>query len=288
MILCAGLGTRLRPLTEECAKPLVPVGDRPALAHIVERLRAAGAGTLVVNAHHRAGDVRAFAAAEGVLVSEEPELLGTAGGVAAAAPLLGEGDVLVWSGDILAGVDVEAVARAHAAGGAEATLVVAPGPAGSGNVGMDEAGCVVRLRQATTRRGEVRGGEFLAVHVVGAALRARLPRSGCMVGDVYLPALRAGASIAAFETGVAWHDIGTLRGYVDANLAWLRTQREGTYVGAGARVAPGVRLVDAVVGDGALVDGEGELARVVVWPGATARAPLADAVVTRGRTVRFS
>jgi len=80
MVLAAGLGTRLRPLTEHCAKPLVPVGDRPALAHVLDRLRAAGATRIVVNAHHHAGQVRAFVEGlgpgAGVSLSEETDLLG--------------------------------------------------------------------------------------------------------------------------------------------------------------------------------------------------------------------
>src|SRR5215472_12403699 len=82
MILCAGHGTRLKPLSDWCAKPLVPVGDAPALAHILACVRRAHAPRIVVNAHHRAEDIRAFSRAQGdLVVSDEPELLGTAGGV---------------------------------------------------------------------------------------------------------------------------------------------------------------------------------------------------------------
>jgi NDP-sugar pyrophosphorylase family protein len=72
-LLAAGLGTRLRPLTDELPKPLLPVGDRPALAHIVARIRPV-ASRIVANAHHRAGELRAYLAASApdVLVSEEP------------------------------------------------------------------------------------------------------------------------------------------------------------------------------------------------------------------------
>src|SRR5258706_15827748 len=101
MILCAGLGSRLRPLSDWRAKPLVPVGDRPAVAHVLDRVRAAGAPRVVVNAHHRADDVRAFLPRD-IALSHEADLLGTAGGVAHAASLLGDGDVVVWNGDILA------------------------------------------------------------------------------------------------------------------------------------------------------------------------------------------
>src|SRR5262249_6992810 len=76
----AGLGPRLAPLSAWRAKPLVPVGDRPAVAHVVERVRGVSR-VVVVNAHHRAEDVAAYARAEGLVVSRETELLGTAGAV---------------------------------------------------------------------------------------------------------------------------------------------------------------------------------------------------------------
>jgi mannose-1-phosphate guanylyltransferase len=283
MILCAGHGTRLEPLSSWCAKPLVPVGAGPVLAHVLERV--AGASRIVVNAHHRAEDLHAFVAArsEPLAVSEEPELLGTAGGIARAATLLGEGDVLVWNGDILADVDAEALSRAHAGDG---TLVVRPRTAGEGNVGVDARGHVVRLRRETVRDGEVRGGDFLGVHVLGAALRRALPARGGLIEDAYLPAIRAGA-----EVGVSWfdgtfRDIGTIASYHEANLAWLSERRLGSLVGVGATLAPGVSLRASIVGDGAVVEGTGALERCVVWPRARATAPLENAIVATEGLVR--
>jgi mannose-1-phosphate guanylyltransferase len=275
MILCAGLGTRLRPLSDWRAKPLVHVGDRPAVAHILDRVRAAGAPRVVVNAHHRGDDVRAFLPRD-VALAHELELLGTAGGVANAAALLGEGDVLVWNGDILAEVDVRALADAHRSSERAATLVVLPRAAGEGNVGVDARGRVVRLRERVSGD-EARGGDFLGIHVVGPALRAIAPARGDLVGDVYLPAMRAGADVRVHEYAGAWWDIGTIAAYLDANLAWLAPR--ASWVAPSARVASSVTLGACVVGEGASVEGAGALERCVVWPGARAVAPLADAVV---------
>jgi mannose-1-phosphate guanylyltransferase len=284
MVLAAGLGTRLRPLTEHRAKPLVPVGDRPALAHVLDRLRAAGATRIVVNAHHHAAQVRTFveglgaSASAGVSLSEETELLGTAGGIARAAPLLGEGDVLVWNGDILADVDVASLVAAHQAP-SEATLLVQPLPAGRGPVGLDLDGRVVRLRQ--DRFGtEATGGDFLGIHVLGRRLRERLPASGGLVEDVLVPALSRGEEVRAVLFDAPWEDIGTVPTYLAANVAWLRERRLERWVGPGAQVDGGVVLDASVVGAGAVVSGSGFIVRSVVWPGARAVAPLVDAVVT--------
>ena len=184
MILAAGLGTRLRPLTDVLPKPLVPVGDRPMLAHVIERVRAAGCAPIVVNAHHHADTVARACAELGATVSREDEdLLGTAGGLSRARPLLGGGDVLVHNGDVLANASLADLLEAHRTRGSAATLLVVPRAAGEGNVGFDDRGSVVRLRKETFASsrslGESSGGEFTGIHVVSDAHRAaqaRLPR----------------------------------------------------------------------------------------------------------------
>lgn len=287
MILAAGKGTRLAPLTAWRAKALVPIGDRPALEHVVDRVRGM-ARVVVVNACHRADEVEAFARAHGLAASREVELLGTAGGLEAAGALLGAGDVLVWNSDMIGALDASALARSHAdevRRGALATLAVRPCE-GRGNVGLDAAGRVVRLRDETCAGGETRAAEFVGVHVVTSALRRTLPRQGCLVGDVYLPAMRHGERLAAWVADAPMIDIGSPRAYLDANLAWLAARRDYSWRGMGARVDPDVKLDRALVGAGARVVGEGAVEECVVWPGAEAHAPIARAIVTSEGTVR--
>lgn len=287
MILAAGLGTRLRPLTDELPKPLVPVGDRPAVAHIAERLARAGITEAVLNTHHLAA---AFTPARieplplRLRVIHEAAILGTGGGVANAAALLGAGDVVVWNGDILADVDVADLLRAHRAERAQATLAVAPRPRGEGTVGLAADGAVIRLRNE--RFGdEARGGDFLGVYALGSVLRARLPEVGCLIGDGCLPALRAGERIAGFTVTTAWDDIGSIASYLQANARWLERQGSRCWVGRGAVIAEGITLEDSVVGEGAQVSGRGVVRGAVIWPGARAVAPLEGVVVTTNGVV---
>src|SRR5688500_17458290 len=97
IVLSAGLGTRLGALTQELAKPLMPVGDRPALAHIASALARAGVARVAVNTHHRAGDFTALGddPACAIELLHEPKILATAGGVANAVAVLGEGRAVV-------------------------------------------------------------------------------------------------------------------------------------------------------------------------------------------------
>jgi mannose-1-phosphate guanylyltransferase len=281
------MGTRLRPLTDHCAKPLVPVGDRPMMAHVFDRLLTAGVSRIVVNAHHRLDEMADFLRSwPRVSVSEERELLGTAGGVARASEPLGEGDVLVWNADVLADVDLQTLLQTHErhTDGRQATLVVQRRGRGEGNVGADAMGRVVRIRQVRVAD-EAFGGDFLGVHVLGEALRSRLPARGCLVGDVYIPALRSGAALRVFLHSGSFFDIGTLEGYLEANLDWLAARGAPHWVAAGSKVEPGVTLTRALVGEGARVLGAGVMARCVVWPRAIATAPERDAVVTPGGVV---
>jgi mannose-1-phosphate guanylyltransferase len=286
MVLAAGLGSRLWPLTAHCAKALVPVGDRPVLAHILGRLRDGGVERVVLNAHHRAADLRDFVRGDGgrIGVSEEAELLGTAGGVARAEGLLGAGDVVVWNADIVAEVDVRSLVIAHAQSGAAATLAVRPLPPGEGNVGTDGSGRIVRLRSERVAQ-EVWGGEFVPVQVLGAQLRQRLPERGCLIGDVHIPALLDGAKLDAFTYDAPWHDVGSLGSYLDANLAWLDARGLQSWTGDGARSQGSVLLDRSILGAGATVSGAGVIARCVVWPRSDATAPIADSVVATEQVV---
>ena len=280
MILCAGLGTRLRPLTDWLAKPMVPIGDAPAVEHVARHLRAHGIDRLVVNVHHRPTDLLPWAAAAGAEVSEERELLGTAGGVARASSLLGHGDVLVWNGDILSDLDASSLASAHEAAGSMATLAVVRRPAGEGNVGLGEGGQVVRLRREVFGA-EVSGADFVGVHVLGAELRARLPARGCLVGDVYLPALREGAGLAAHVIATSFIDVGSLARYMEANEAWLAARGMSSW--AAPDVTVSADIGGSIVGAGARV--EADAIGCVVWPGAHVTAPVAGVIVTQQGTI---
>lgn len=278
MVLAAGHGSRLRPLTLELPKPLVPLGDRPVLAHVVDAIRAAGIERLALNAFHKAEAVARWGEREGVFVSKERELLGTAGGVAHARAHL-SGDVLVYNADIVARLDLGAlVASLEGA----AVLAVSPAARGEGNVGLDARGRVVRLRQSSFGD-EAEGGFFMGVCTLARSLVAELPERGCLVGDVLIPKLAAGARVVALRAPAPFVDLGTPSAYLAANLAWLGDR--SAFAHPTARVAQDVRLKRTIVGAGATVTGPGDLERCVVWPGATARAPLSSAVVTPQRVV---
>ncbi len=284
MVLSAGLGTRLRPLTEELPKALVPVGDQPLLGHLLGFLREQGLGSAVVNAHHLA---REFAQRNWPLPVElvyEPVLRGTAGGVAGARHLLGPAPVLVWNGDVWAEPPIGDLLGRVSDG---LCLAIAPRPREAGTVGLDDRGHVVRLRGERFGT-ETRGGDYIGVAALGARCLATLPDHGCLIGDWALPELRRGGKVLAIDALGPWTDCGGLGSYLRANLDWLERRGLGAWQAPDAKVDPRVTLQQSIVGAGASVTGEGTVERSVIWPGASVVAPLSEVVATRsGRVVRL-
>jgi NDP-sugar pyrophosphorylase family protein len=150
-------------------------------------------------------------------------------------------------------------------------------------VGIDAEGNVVRLRGQTFGT-EARGGEFIGVHVVGRRARDLLPETGCLVGDVYLPALRRGAILRAFEHHASFIDIGTLTSYVAANRAWLAARSLTSWVHPTAKVH--AAAIDSVIGAGARV--EAPVHACVVWPNARVTEPLRERIVMPNAIVPYS
>lgn len=282
MILCAGFGERLRPLTLELPKPLVPVGDRAVLAHICAALASAGYPAALANTHWMHS--KFLSIIENLEIDltlvHEADIRGVAGGVGSARALLAA-PVVAWNGDIL--IDdppiAELVARVAQTGGI--CLAVAPS-AGSGTVGLDEHGRLVRVRGQSFGT-EARRGDYVGLFALGARTLEALPLQGDLFADYCLPLLRRGGVVDTVSVASGWREVGSIGGYLDANAHWLShhaNHDERSFVHPSANVAPGVRLIASVVGANARIDGAGTVERSVIWPGAATVAPLLDTVVT--------
>lgn len=215
MVLAAGLGLRMRPLTADTAKPLLPLGGRSLLDHALDRLEEAGVREAVVNAHWRADKVAAAVAARDgagprVHLQREDELLETGGGVLRALPRLGDGPFAVVNGDSM-WLDGPTPALSRLAAGFDAArmdgllLLVrtaqVDGEVGGGDFLLDPLG---RLRRPKER--EVAPYVFAGVQVLSPALFAAAPASGAFsLNRVYDRALAAGRLHALVHDGVWFH-----------------------------------------------------------------------------------
>ena len=131
MIFAAGLGTRLKPLTDHMPKALVPVAGKPMLEHVIGKLKSAGFDEIVINVHHFADQIIDFLKEKdnfGIRIwisNESEELLDTGGGIKKAAPHFDE-PFLVHNADILSNIDLKAMYNYHLTSSNDATLLVSP------------------------------------------------------------------------------------------------------------------------------------------------------------------
>jgi NDP-sugar pyrophosphorylase family protein len=223
MILAAGLGTRLRPLTDHTPKPLIPVAGVPMLERVARRLIAAGADRLIVNTSHLSGQVEAFLAARdgfGVewRVSREPGApLETGGAILhGAAHFRGGAPFFLHNSDVLTDLPLGEMYRAHALASPLATLAVMERETqrhllfdDRGLLGRSDAskGIELRVREAV---GEVRKLAFGGIHVISPRIFALLTERGAFsILDPYLRLAGAGEVILPFRVdGYTWIDIG--------------------------------------------------------------------------------
>lgn len=280
MLLAAGLGTRLRPLTDELPKPLVPLGDRPLLSHALGALAAAGlAPPTVVNTHHMADEFLNLSEAllATLNVVHEAEIRGTAGGIAGARALLSP-PVVVWNADIV--VHEPPLMELLAVASDGLALLVVPRPAGGGTVGVGRDGELVRARGRSFGV-EAAGGDYVGIAGLGARALAALPEVGCLIEDYVWPELAAGRRVSVLSRELSWSDVGEPAAYLAAHAAWLARRGLRQWCADDVEVSAGVTLPGSVVGRGGRVSGTGELRDCVVWPGARAVAPAVGAVFTR-------
>jgi mannose-1-phosphate guanylyltransferase len=286
LVLAAGLGTRLRPLTTLTPKPLLPVRGVPVLGHTLSQLAAAGCEAAAVNLHYLGDKIRdcfgdSFAGMP-LTWSAEPEVLGTLGALHPLLDFLAPADlVLLVNGDSLCRWPFRPLIRRHLAGGALATLVLTsrPDPARfGGGVGIDRAGRVLSFRAGDS--GDLKAGEvvrryvFAGAHVFSPEILAGLaPGKADIVGDFYQPRLAAGAAVGSLVDAGPWHDMGTPQRFLDGALDWAKADwperlwrrswiSPEASLAAGAKVRHSSIEAGAKVGEGARIEGS------VLLPGA--------------------
>ncbi len=273
LILCAGLGTRLRPLTDERAKPAMPVGGEPLIRRIVRWLTANGVADLVVNLHHRPESLTAVLGDGSDLGArvcyswEQPRALGSAGGPRKALPLLDADVFFLVNGDTIAEVDLAKMAEAHVRSGALVTMALVPNREylRYGGVHVDDQQHVTGF----SGRGHASKDtwHFVGVQIVRGSVFASLgdDSPANTVGQVYDELIRRHAgSVNAFCCDVPFWDIGTPADYVRMSVAF---SSGGLGIGARATIDPSARLKESILWDDVEIGAGVSLTRCIVTDG---------------------
>lgn len=260
MILAAGYGTRLAPLTDSIPKSLLPVGNRPQIKYTLDLLSRAGVRHVIINLHHLGGKIRdalgdSYRGVMSLQYSEESSILGTGGGVKRVESFFDESPFIVINADTLIDINISVVVQAHVDRGAVATMVLRERRPGDefGGVWVDDEDRIVGILD---RGGTGRGREatFTGVHVMDREIFSYL-RGGaysCLNRDGYGRMLDAGAFVNAVWMKGYWRDTGTIERYFLANMEFLRNAFMSRYppgIPEDALVHPGSTLILPVVLD---------------------------------------
>jgi NDP-sugar pyrophosphorylase family protein len=225
MLLAAGLGTRLRPLTHAIPKPLLPVGGTPLIVWNLMLLKRHGFHEVVINLHHlgpmieqTVGTGEKFGLR--ITYSREPMILGTGGGIKQAEPYFCGEPVLVLNGDTLFELDLEALCAFHLTHNAAATLVLREDP-DAARWGLVEVGADDRIVRITGKglSSSVPSVPrmFAGIHILSPKLLRDVPKGvASSIIDPYVAAIERGEAVLGYDLRGYWSDIGTAERYAQA------------------------------------------------------------------------
>jgi len=296
-ILAAGLGKRLRPLTDDLPKPLIPIFQKPLITFALDHLIDAGVKSFLINTHHRAETLENLFVSRSyrdipVQLIHEPEILETGGGIKNAEALLGTEPFLTYSGDLLTDSDLQPLLEEHLRSGNDVTL-------GLRRDGLRadmalEGGRVVDIAGRYGRPGEF---DYAGIAVWNAAIFQRIPPEQHVS---FIPILAEwigqGGQIGGVVFGRSrWFNIGSRKEYLDVHRTiqeehwkpvYVKSPDWPTPVAPDARIDPSARFLGyCSIGAGCEVGADAILENTVLWPGAqiASRSRLRNCIVRSHR-----
>ncbi len=280
-ILGAGLGTRLRPLTHQLPKPLVPLFHRPLAAWTMDACIRAGIGRFAINTHHIPEAWNDFVRSNGfqgtdISLFHEPVLLETGGGLKNIEAWSRGEPLLVHNGDIFSTMPLEKLIAAHEASGLPVTLAMRSG-GGDKRVALDDS--LTRVIDVRNNLGVAKGTHvFSGIYCVNAGIFDLIPNNEVIsVIPAFLELTRRGLLGAVLIDEGVWLDLGDRESYLAAH----RDLALAPAIHCDAMVESGALIEKSIVGPGALVTAGARVRNSVIWPGGKvmADADLDDCVV---------
>ena len=296
MILAAGFGTRLWPLTIGRTKPAIPFLSRPLIGFTIDYMRRYGFEDIIINLHHEPDSVRqqiGDGSQFGVRIHysvEEPEILGTSGALDNVRDQLDKETFVVINGKIITDIDLARALETHRQKQALATLVLKPNLSRErfSEVLITPDGCVEKFGGFPDPQSAIRNPQsplmFTGIHIMQPEIFDYIPRGvfSDSVRDVYPPAMADGKVIAAHVADEgSWFELSTLPRYLEISLEFLARENRNVVMDEGCRldgsaqitrsvlwkrvrVESGARLTDCVVGDDVTISAGAEFSRSVI------------------------
>jgi mannose-1-phosphate guanylyltransferase len=293
MILAAGLGTRLKPLTDRKPKALMPIVNKPIIGRTIEYLKRFGIHQIIVNAHHHSEQILDYLDAGRpfgieIDVRVEARILGTGGGLRNTLNFWDHDAFFVINSDILTNINLDEAYAHHRSSGAMATLILhrcAP----FNQIRIDEPYHVNKHhRILDIGRPNIPGGwAFTGIHIIEPELLAHIPATEFSdIIDCYRTLIQAKEQIHAFvDQGHYWHDIGRVESYVQTNKEVLDQNKKTFSIGIDTQIHPSAELSEwAVVGNHAVLEEKAEIRRSILWDHVRVKkgCKITDSIITSG------
>jgi len=310
MILAAGYGTRLWPLTADRTKPAIPFLGRPLVGYVAEYLAAHGIDEILVNLHHRPESVREAlgdGSRFGVSMNyiDEPVILGTSGALDNARTFLDGGTFVVVNGKIVTDIDLNQALETHHRTRALATLVLRQNLARERySIVEEEDGYVTgfggmpnRIASDNQLPGHVNVGAepetvplmFTGIQILDPRIFDYIPRKvfSHSTSDVYPKAIANGERVAAHVAEGTWYELSTIQRYLDISLAMLEREERNIDVGEHCTISPDADVSESLIWDNVTIEAGSRVRRAVLGDGVIVRSgeTIENTVVVRKELV---
>ncbi len=278
MILAAGFGTRLFPLTIDRTKPAIPFLGKPLVGYVAEYIAKYGFNDVVVNLHHQPESVKAAlgdGSDFGVTIHytyEEPKILGTAGALDNARHLLEDGTFLIANGKIITDIDIHQALETHKKTGALATMV------------LKENANFEKFTEVIVEDGMIKGfGEgfpvrdtenpdqkaplmFTGIQILEPRVFNYIPRGvySDIVPTFYNPALKKGEKIVAHITKAKWYELSTIPRYLDITLGMLNGSKDRNVIGKNSKISSTAKIEDSILWDNVTIEDGAVIERSII------------------------
>jgi len=265
-ILGAGLGTRLKPLTNVLPKPLVPVWNEPLVNHVLRHCQKAGISNFAINTHHipdawdKEFENRSF---EGSTISlfHEPVLLETGGGIKNIASFIGQDPVLIFNGDIISDIDLKGLIKAHSESDNIATLAVkSNGP--NKNVAIKDSQVIDIRNELGIHPGN---SQFTGVYCIQPEILELIPANKKISIIPAFLELTKTEKLGSFNVDSAsWHDIGTIDSYREIHSQAPDTSKDASFISAKAAIGENCSIENSIIWPNATVEAGSKLKNCIV------------------------
>ncbi len=283
MVLAAGFGIRLRPLTYKKPKPLVPILNIPIINYSIELLISSGVNEIIINTHYKHNDIENYMNSIDfpipINIIFEPDILGTGGALKNAESLLNTDNFFLLNSDIITNINLKDAYDWHINKNFLATMIVHHYPRFR-QILIDKDFYIKEIKEKSSAN----AFSFTGIHIINSVLLDYMPKCKFDIIDFYRHVIKKGLPIGAYvSSNHYWRDIGTIYDYFMANKEALKGKR--IFTGKNCVIHPKTQISNwAIIGDNCIIDKNVHICSSILWSNTIVREgiEIINSIITGG------